>query len=50
MVMRTLATTSVGKLSTLEGIFSVVHFTVGYELRTATNIENTGVESVKGMS
>ena len=43
-----LATTSVRKLSTLEGIFSVVIFTDGYE--HCDYIEDTGVESVKGMS
>ena len=47
MVTRTLATTSVGKLSILEGNFSVVHFTIGFEHRTATNIEDLGVGSVK---
>ena len=40
--------TSVKKLSILEGIFSVVNFTVGNE--HCNYIEDTGVESVKGMS
>ena len=36
------------KLSILEGIFSVVNFTDGNE--HCNHIEDTGVESVKGIS
>ena len=38
------------KLSILEGIFSVMNFTVGNEQEDYNHIEDTGVESVKGIS
>ena len=46
-----LATTSLEDLSIFsEGISGVVNFTVGNEQQDCNHIEDTGVESVKGMS
>ena len=48
LVTTSLATTSLEEVSILEGIFSVVIFTVGNE--HCNHIEDTRVENVKGMS
>ena len=51
LVMTSLPMTSLEEAPILsEGFSGVVYFTVGYEQKDCNHIEDTGVESVKGIS